>query len=167
MYHVITRSLSCGERCKAEPAPPPPTRPPTTSSPLSIWLQGWPAVPPPAGAAPYPEIFQHLGVRVDPAHVLNHGPVWKFFSDWRTALPASFLMTLPCVSAAGACVPALSPSCRCRVLPSTCRWRPPPSAPLAPPPHPLPPAPSDPPAMRAACGCSTSCPASMSAWSCS
>jgi hypothetical protein len=32
---------------------------------------------------------------VNPEHVLNHGPVWKFFSDWRTGVPATFLLTMP------------------------------------------------------------------------
>lgn len=39
--------------------------------------------------------FKYLGVKVNPDHVLNHGPVWKFFSDWRTGLPAAFALTMP------------------------------------------------------------------------
>ena len=136
------RPLRHARRARASPAQPPPPpachrfvlrralAPSLPRAPLPP-SQGWPAVPPPAGAAAYPEIFQHLGVRVNPADVLNHGPVfvaragrvrprwrsgvplrpvhaaraplpcsslsrrWKFFSDWRTALPASFLLTLP------------------------------------------------------------------------
>lgn len=39
--------------------------------------------------------FKYLGVKVNPADVENAGPVWKFFSDWKTAVPASILLTLP------------------------------------------------------------------------
>lgn len=60
------RAHDTGLPCAA-PSPP--------SLPARLFPQGWPAVPPPAGAAAYPEIFQHLGVRVNPADVLNHGPV--------------------------------------------------------------------------------------------
>jgi len=42
-----------------------------------------------------PAPFKYLGVRVNPEHVTAHGPVWKFFSDWKTAIPASVLLTLP------------------------------------------------------------------------
>jgi hypothetical protein len=42
-----------------------------------------------------PEPFKYLGVRVNPDHVLNHGPVWKFMSDWRTAIPAAMCLSLP------------------------------------------------------------------------
>ena len=42
-----------------------------------------------------PAPFKYLGVSVNPEHVTAHGPVWKFFSDWKTAIPASVLFTLP------------------------------------------------------------------------
>lgn len=40
-------------------------------------------------------IFRYLGVKVDPEHVLKHGPIWSFFSDYRTALPTAVLLSLP------------------------------------------------------------------------
>jgi len=39
--------------------------------------------------------FKYLGVKVDPDHVTNHGPVWSFFSDWKTAIPAAVCLSLP------------------------------------------------------------------------
>lgn len=39
--------------------------------------------------------FKHLGVKVNPDHVLQHGPVWSFFSDWRTAIPGALMLSLP------------------------------------------------------------------------
>ena len=41
-----------------------------------------------------PAPYKYLGVKVNPAHVENHGAVWKFFSDWKTAVPASILFTV-------------------------------------------------------------------------
>ena len=42
-----------------------------------------------------PAPFKYLGVKVNPEHVTAHGPVWKFFSDWKTAVPATVLLSLP------------------------------------------------------------------------
>lgn len=62
--------------------------------------QGWDDIPadtknPDASGADLTGYFKYATVKMDPAHVLNHGPVWKFFSDWRTAIPAAVTLTLP------------------------------------------------------------------------
>lgn len=43
--------------------------------------------------------FKYLGVKVDPAHVEKSGLIWQFFSDWKTAVPASILLSMPYVYA--------------------------------------------------------------------
>lgn len=48
--------------------------------------KGWDDLP-----APY----KYLGVKVDPAHVENHGPVWSLMSDWRQGVPVAILLSLP------------------------------------------------------------------------
>lgn len=48
--------------------------------------KGWDDLP-----APY----KYLGVKVDPAHVENHGPIWSMMSDWRQGVPAAILLSLP------------------------------------------------------------------------
>jgi hypothetical protein len=50
---------------------------------------------PPQEWSDLPAPYKYLGVKVNPEHVEAHGPVWKFFSDWKTAVPASILLTLP------------------------------------------------------------------------
>ncbi len=41
--------------------------------------------------------LKYMGVKVDPAHVAP-GPVWSFFADWRTGVPAAFCLSLPYVA---------------------------------------------------------------------
>jgi hypothetical protein len=49
-------------------------------------LQEWEGLP-----APY----KYLGVKLNPAHVENHGMIWKALSDWKIAVPAVFMLSLP------------------------------------------------------------------------
>jgi hypothetical protein len=49
-------------------------------------LQEWSDLP-----APY----KYYGVKVNPEHVEKPGFVWKLFSDWKIAVPTTFLFSLP------------------------------------------------------------------------
>lgn len=42
-----------------------------------------------------PAPFNSLGVKVNPDHVTQHGAVWKFMSDWKTAVPTAMLLSMP------------------------------------------------------------------------
>ena len=42
-----------------------------------------------------PAPYKYYDVKVDPADVESQGMLWKIFTDWRTALPATGLLALP------------------------------------------------------------------------
>jgi hypothetical protein len=68
-------------------SPPPPLFPsPPFFLPPPRLPQEWSDLP-----APY----KYLGVKVDPAHVEDKGFLWKFMSDWKTAVPASLFLAMP------------------------------------------------------------------------
>ena len=83
--------------CHTPPARPrpPPRRPPALALQrgLPVAEAGWKEWSdlPVGDKVPY----KYLGVKVNPADVETAGPIMSFFSDWKKAVPASILLTLP------------------------------------------------------------------------